>query len=361
MDLSTLKIAYVHGRPCSHPMQQKMARSIGAHFIPVDFRIRWHDKESSRLRRYLSWLVCALTFPEAKSYDLFIAAGTHTTLPLMRTLFRIKKNQKIILYLGDEMLYFLYSNYYSPFTKKNLIGLMKKYDAIMIEGQMGSDIARSLLGSKCPPLYTIFNGMQNDHYEQVKNVVPDLLSKNIIFIGQGPSNLRYWYKGLDLMLRAFSIAFQKDSSLRFKIVGDWDNQQMRELVNSFQAPAKNAITFVNFTNDLASHLKESALLLHCARGEAYGITVLLALAAGVPALVSEWTGTKEVIQKIDPSLITVLDENTIAEKIHQYFRLPEEQKRVLSNKAREIAGQYTESRVIENYRKTMAKLITDIR
>jgi glycosyltransferase involved in cell wall biosynthesis len=355
-----VKVAYVHGRPNSHLIQQKCAHSINADFIPVDFKIRWHDKpEANKFRKYVSWIVCAFTFPNKKKYDYFLAGGLHTTLPLMRFFGLLRKNQKIIVHLGDHSLYFLYSNKYPSHVKKLLLWSLKRYDAIICEGQMGVFIAKELLKKKLPPIYCVPAGIPIEHFAKIKNVFPNINSKKILFMGSGPNENRLYYKGLDLIIAAFNLAFKDDSSLELVIVGDWEDNIKIRLLNECSSDAKNSISFVAETKDLGSCIKDAGLYLHCGRGEAYGVTVLIAMLGGLIPIVSEWTGSKEVVEKLDSNLIVQLDKNRIAEKIHYFFSLPTEKKIILSQEAKKIAMEYEEDKVVDFYKKTFIQLTND--
>lgn len=358
MEKDFLKVAYVHGRNGPHPLQGKLARSIGGEYIVVDFKIRWHDQPSSRIRRYLSWVVCALSFPNKKEYDIFLAAGPHFTMVLMRVLFQLNKKQKIVIHLGDETLYFLQAKRYPPLTHKMLVWALKKYDVVVCEGIMGAEIARALLGPD-KPIYTVFAGIPKEHYAVNKTVVPDLNTKNIIFMGNGPSGFRIWYKGIDLLLDSFAIAFSKDTQLRLTVIGEWYKEVIDGLLAKYDQKTREAIKFIGATDRLQDHLKNAGLYLHCARGEAFGITILIAMLAGVVPIVTEWTGAKEAVGQVNRNLITPLDPNKIAERIEWYFNLPVEERNGLSAKCREVVENYTEEKAIERYRAVFTQILVD--
>jgi glycosyltransferase involved in cell wall biosynthesis len=359
MDSNTLKVSYVHGRTGPHPFQGKLAKSVGGEYIVVDFKIRWHDIPSSRFRRYLSWFVCALSFPNKKKYDIFLAAGPHASVALMKVLKQLTSKQKIILHLGDETLYFLHAKRYSKLTQKLLLWVMKKYDAIICEGKMGTEIAKKLLGDKVK-VYTTFAGIPKEHYLTTKKVIPNLKSKSILFMGNGPSGFRLWYKGLDLMLDGFSIAVEKDNELKFIVVGDWDKEVIENLLAKYNSKVRNAVQFTGSVTDLSPYLSQSSLYLHCARGEAFGITVLIAMLAGLTPMVSTWTGAREAVEEINPKLVVALDSQEIADRIQWYFSLSEEEKKKLSEKSRLIAENYHEDKAIERYQQVFKQAAADL-
>jgi glycosyltransferase involved in cell wall biosynthesis len=77
--------------------------------------------------------------------------------------------------------------------------------------------------------------------------------------------------------------------------------------------------------------------------------VLEAMCAGVPSIVSEWTGTREAVEHVDPGLVVPCDAESAAEKVHWYFSLSPEARRALSARCREVAAQYSEERAVESF------------
>ncbi len=357
--MKNIKVAYIHGRPSAHPMHQKFAESVGGIFHHVDFRMRWQDKNRSILYRIISWFVCAFSFPNKKDYNIFLVDNLHFYPVIMKVLHLITRKQKIVAHMGSHTLYFIYAHRFSKFTEWLHIQALKRYDALICEGKMAEELVKKILGANTPKLYTVFMGIPDEHYPLEKSITTNLSGKNILFIGNGPNKSRMWYKGLDLMIAAFQSAKIKNTELTFTIVGDWEEEVKQELLNGCNEETKKAIHFNGSTTDLGKFTKDASLYLHCARGEAFGITILIAMASGIPSIVSEWTGAKEVIEQIDKDLIVPLDENCIAEKILWYFNLPLEKKKLLSNKCREVVQGYTEEKAISFHQKAFTKLVKD--
>lgn len=261
--------------------------------------------------------------------------------------------------MGSHTLYFIYSHRFSKLNEWMHIQALKRYDALICEGKMAEFLVRKILNGKTPLMYTVFMGIPDEHYPSEENIMPDLSGRNILFIGNGPDEFRSWYKGLDLIIAAFKIAFLKDPLLKLTIVGNWDEKIRKELTGTVDMKIKNSIIFTGEAKNLSKFTSHATLYLHCARGEAFGITILIAMAAGVPALVSDWTGAKEVVEQVDGRLIVPLDARIIAEKIIWYFNLPISEKEKLSVKGKNIARVYTEKNAIDYYKATFNKLIQD--
>ncbi len=357
--MKQIKVAYIQGRPCAHPMHRKFAESVNATFHFVDFKMRWQDKNKFILYRIISWFVCAITFPLKRKYEIFLVDNLHFMPVIMKSFRLISKKQKIVAHLGSHTLYFIYTHRFSRFTEYLHIQALKRYDALICEGEMAEMLVKNILGEKTPKLYTVINGIPSNHFPKQQNITSIDNHKNILFIGQGPGQNRLWYKGLDLMLEAFSIALKEDSELTFTIVGDWEDKLKVELLNLYSIETQKAIHFIGNTEKLDIFLNKSSFYLHCARGEAYGLTVLIAMSYGIPPLISEWTGTKEVVEKVSKELISPLDAKIIANKINWFFGLTDTEKKKLSQKCMEIGQLYTEENAIQYFKKQFNQLEKD--
>ena len=238
-----------------------------------------------------------------------------------------------------------------------LIKLLNQYDALICEGQMAKDLA--MLNGIVTPTYTTYLGAPKERYDQLTRLQPDLSSKNIVFLSSGPGGWRTWYKGLDLMIEAFNLAFKKDKDLSFTIIGDWNISLQRELLAKCSSEAKNAIQFVGYINNLDEYLSRGSLYLHCARGDAFPTVVIEAIAAGLIPIVSEWTGSKEIIKITSEELIVPLDKEVIANKIIWFMNLPVSEKEELSKKIRESITNFTEKNALIHYQNTFDEIKKD--
>ena len=358
--MKKIKVAYIHGRPGPHPMHRKFAECVGGEFNFVDFKMRWQDKNKSVLYRLISWLVCALTFPNKKQYNIFLIDNPHFMPVIMKMLGLIDKKQKIVVHLGSHTLYFIYAHRFSKLSEWMHVQALKRYDALICEGKMAEELVNKILKRNHSKTYVTSNGIPDEHFPLRKNHTVNLKGKNILFMGHGPGKNRLWYKGLDLMISAFHLAYQKDSGLTFTIVGNWDEDVIKELVSTCDSKTQSAIHFTGATEDLGKFTREASLYLHCSRGEAFGITIYVAMASGIPAIVSEWTGAKEVVEQIDKALMTPLDTDLISKKILWYFNLPISEKEKLSIRCKEIAKGYTEEKAVSNYKTVFKQIERDL-
>jgi len=176
------KVAYIQGRPGAHPMHRKFAEEVNSTFHFVDFKMQWQDKNKSILYRITSWFICALTFPKKKKYSVFLVDNLHFMPVLMKSLGLIGKKQKIVAHMGSHTLYFIYAHRFSKLTEYMHILALKRYDALICEGKMAETLVKKILGQKTPKLYTVINGIPEEHFPKEINLT--LENKNILFIGR---------------------------------------------------------------------------------------------------------------------------------------------------------------------------------
>jgi glycosyltransferase involved in cell wall biosynthesis len=220
-------VAFIHGRPAPHPIHTKFAQSVNAEFHLVDFVLRWHDVQVSPVKRYLSWFICAILFPNRSKYSVFMTEGLHFPPAIMKWLRMLGRKQKIVGLLSDEALYFMYSGFYSGTTSKAMGKLLKSYDALICCGDMETYLARNLLGNAKTKIYTAFNGVSAERIKALGVLKPELESYNIVFIANGPSGWRGWYKGVDLLLQAFENACEIIPELTLTIIGNWEKEYIQ--------------------------------------------------------------------------------------------------------------------------------------
>jgi glycosyltransferase involved in cell wall biosynthesis len=352
-------VRYLHGRPGPHPLQGRVAEAVGGEFEFIDFRMRWQDRSRSRVYTIASWLVCAATLPQRRRHDVFLIDNLHIMPVLMKRLF-LRRDQKIVVHLASHTLYFLLTHRFSRLVERVHLWALRSYDALLCEGRMTLDMAHQLLGDSCPPTYETFQGVPAERLATLLAVDPDTTSRRIVFIGSGPGEFRKHYKGLDLMIDAVSLAWDSDPSIEFDILGEWDEGIVTEMTARVPPEARSRICFRGRADRIDPWLRRASLYMHCARGDAFPTATNEAMAAGVVPLVSEWTGTRQIVHDVCDHLIVPLDAAAIAERISWYFALDDEERRRLSRLSRSAVRGYTEQAAIAHYRATFERMCEDL-
>ncbi len=273
-------------------------------------------------------------------------------------MFRFNSKQILIAHLGDETMYFLYSNWYSKLVKKIISYVLNKYDILIFEGKMANDLAKKNNIIK-PKAYVSFLGVPKERMHKLLSIKPNFNNKNIVFLSSGPGGWRTWYKGLDIMIEAYALAFETVNDMTFTIIGDWDYEVQDSLLSKYTYEIKNSIHFVGYVNNIEDFLSNGSLYLHTSRGDAFPTVVLEAIYAGLIPIVSEWTGSKEILIDDFKDLIVELDIIKISKKIIWFMNLSTEKKEIMSTKLRQIGQKYTEENAISHYKSIFNDIINN--
>jgi glycosyltransferase involved in cell wall biosynthesis len=168
------------------------------------------------------------------------------------------------------------------------------------------------------------------------------------------------YKGLDLMVDAVAAALQRDSAIEFDVLGKWDQDVIDACLARVPEEARGHIHFRGEVRDIGESLERASLYLQCTRGDAFPTATLEAMTAGLVPIISEWTGTRQIVREVDPQLIVPLDPAEIAARIEWYFGLDPERRRELSRGCREAVAGYTQEAAIDHYQATFATICRDL-
>jgi glycosyltransferase involved in cell wall biosynthesis len=353
----TMNTVFIHGRPGPHPFHQALADSVGAEARFVDPILRWHDQDCSAVRRYMSSLLCSLVFPNRGKFDIFLTEGAHLPPVGMRKMGLLRPWQRTVALMDNESLYFLKSGFYPESVRRKVLWLVRSFDALVCIGRMQCRIADELLRPYAtrPKIYEGFSAIKSSRAAALGAVTPETSGKTIVFIGRGPGGFRTWYKGLDLLFESFERALAVKPDLLLEVVGEWDEAEARRLLERHPAAAGRT-TFAGDLPDICPSLERAALYVHLARGEAFGISVLEAMMAGVPAIVSEWTGASEAVERAGTEWVVPLDPEQAAARIVCYFGMSGAERSRLSGLSRTAAGAYTEERAFARFRHLMGEI-----
>ncbi len=117
--------------------------------------------------------------------------------------------------------------------------------------------------------------------------------KTLVYMGR----LSY-EKSIDKILEAFAIMIKKDGALRLAIVGDGPElQNLRELADNLGVKDKVFFTGTLHGKDLIEALRASDVFLTACKNENMPISVLEAMASGLPVVAVPEKGLKEIIEE----------------------------------------------------------------
>lgn len=355
-----LNVAFIHGRPSGHPTHAKYAKSVGSTFFHEDKILRWQDQDTNKLRRYTSWILNALFFPKRGKWDVILTECVRIPQLIQKKLGLLKKRQTLIALMSDESLYFTASKKFPRLTQFLMVQFWKSCDALICVGDFQVGLAKQILPqSHHHKIYQTFNGIPSEQMQRFNRVTPALDSRTIVFIGNASAIWRTEYKGLDIMIETI-VACLEEVEITFKIAGNVPPDIQSHLLKDVPHKRKGNIQFLGKVENLEDLFSEACLYLHTARGEAWGISINEALAAGVPALVSTKTGSKNLVNLVAPNFVVSLEKDEIKNSILDYLAISLCEKEKISKKAKEISKQCTEEDAIANFKSVFFTVLKEI-
>ena len=315
-----------------HPLHEKFLRTTGCDFV--------HFSKNP-----------------PKGYDIYIIEGTYIKPLLLKKIGKFDGKSKIVTLFSDPRLFYLKKGILFDFKEKKirryplLRGLMarkmlKELDGAICIGNFIESLFRDF--NKKSPALNIPAFVFRENTKKLEKIKPDLSSHDILFIGHGPD---HYVKGIDLMIDVFKRVKIKFPDANLYILGKWDVK--KEWKNE-------SIHFEGIQN-IAPYLKKCSLSIHLGRGESFGINILETMLAGIPTIVSEYTGAKQAVIKADKNLITSLDKEEIVNKIEGYFNQSLNKKETLSKKCRKAAEIFNEKDMLNQFRRNFPKFIEAIK
>jgi glycosyltransferase involved in cell wall biosynthesis len=356
-----LRIAFIHGRPKGHPIHALYAHTLNADFFHEDRIVRWHDDiNATKARRYLSWLLNAITFPNRSRYSIFFTECIRIPQWVMKKLGVINRRQKLVVLMADESLFFLKVGRYPKITSWLMRSFLRSTDAVICIGRFQTDLAATVIKGSKSKLYTIFNGVPAKVSEALHDSHYPVDSNQILFIGNATVDWRVWYKGIDVMISAFALAHRENPRLKFVLVGEIESNSITQLLAECSPEVRASIYFPGPQKNIISYLKGSAIYFHCSRGDAFPTTILESMAAGVVPIISDCTGTSEVVETVGKHFIVPLDSRIIADRLLWFFSLPPDEKLKYSQASRNATRDYTEGHAVEHFEKTFRRVVYDL-
>jgi len=353
-----MKVVFLYDGP--HPMHLAWAKSVGA--VPVANRFNTRtdaaalkarpDESSARKARGLD-LVKSLSLRSlglpASSYfqglvqgaadikdldaDVLLIEGRMGVVP--GDLFRKLRGGKVILITADPLIWEMRS--FSPYWRRRFDRILEGFDGIISVSRMMYD----LLPNKAQRNAHVVHPSFESNYFGIEPA-PD--SRAIAYIGALDER-----KGVDLSIEAFGRVRKAIPDARFLLIG---KGPLRERYAGVEG-----VEFLGFVDDPGECLRKCALFLHLSRFDPYPVSVLEGMAAGLVPVVSEMTGTRELLEMIDPGLVAA-DPAHAAAKLQSLLEHPA-QIRDLSARCRQAVRGWDKERSIRDFKAAFGRMMED--
>jgi len=353
-----MKIVFLYDGP--HPMHLAWAGSVGAVAVANRFNTRTDaaalkalpDEASARRAAGLD-LVKGLSLRSlglpASSYfqglvqgaagikdldaDVLIVEGRMGVVP--GHLFKRFKGGKTVLITADPFIWEVKS--FTPYWRRRFEKILECYDGIISVSRMMYDLLPEHAQDHARVVHPSF---ESNYF----GIEPETGSRAIAYIGALDER-----KGVDLAIEAFKRVRRAVPEARFLLIG---KGPLREKYFGVEG-----VEFLGFVKDPAETLRRCSLFLHLSRFDPYPVSVLEGMAAGLVPVVSEMTGTRELLEGIDPGLVAK-DPAQAATKLVSLLRDPAGTQ-ALSAKCRQAVRGWDKERSIRDFKAAFGRMMED--
>jgi phosphatidylinositol alpha-mannosyltransferase len=228
----------------------------------------------------------------------------------------------------------------TPYLKS----VMKYLHELTAVSESGAEYAAGLTDQ---PITIIPNGIDLAKYQHIPTVKKRSDTKTILYIGRLERR-----KGVQYLLKAYSVLTQDNSDTKLIIVGDGPEREKLELLaEDLQLPNVSFLGFVS--EDLKLELLAQADLF-CSPavfGESFGIVLLEAMATGTVCVAGNNSGYVDVLQELGGlSIVNPHDTEEFARRLNVLLSQP--QLRALWQKwAKNYVKQFSYPNIVDRYEK----------
>lgn len=324
MNPKSTRVALLHQDP--HPAHLGFADAINADLL--DYRGYSLGEVSNGL---LDDVVNGLRYPP---YDVYLAEGSR---PLFAALIRrFSGRGKLIYWAADPGFYALgRSDFRGDSITKTLIGRFGRplarqiasrgIDGVIADSAFAAEYTRPIVGEGTP-MFVVEPFVQPTVYDRLVEVSPSLDSSVVVTIGRGTYN-----KGADMLVDVWPRIREHAPDAELHLVGPGYPEEYAEVPG---------VVDRGYVDDISVVLSDAALYVHPSRGESFGVSVVEAMLAGVPAIVTESTGAKDVVRKIDIGMMVETNADALVDAIMSAFAWDTDTRESRSEASRQAARRF---------------------
>lgn len=230
--------------------------------------------------------------------------------------------------------------------EKVLHWILKRYvDGIIAVSEYIRDGLLDVVGDDVP-IKVVNPFVQPEMMNRLSDVEPALDSTVAITVCDGRE-----HKGVDMMVDGWSTVRQEHPSAEYWIVGeDQPDEYNRE----------PGVQTLGWVDDLTEVMEAASLYVHPARNDGCPVSVLEALAAGIPPVVTTTSGSGAIVGSVDERLVARPNIASLARSVSDYFDRSFESRAALSAECRETGRTFTKENQTAAFRSAFDSLLVEI-
>jgi glycosyltransferase involved in cell wall biosynthesis len=345
-----------------HPVHKAWAESIGASFLYHNITVS--IDRISEFNRFLrkAWHLClrgALRIIPIVKHDIhcILSEGYSFTSPILKS--RLKSR---LVFLAADPFFYEVECLFNKLRTGSLSGLDKSRwrlytdflrscdGVIAVSDMVKGDVEKfSRVLGKDIPVRVVYPFIDQVRFSKYRT---SLKTNNIVFLG-----VHVLTKGIELLPEVFSYVKKEVRDAKLYILGR-ETRYIRMLRNFKHVDFK----VVGYVENVEYFLRNATVLLHPALYDPFPVAVIEAMATGLIPVVTERTGSAEVVRKVSEGLIAKVEPKDIADKVVSILTLDYKARFELSEKCREVALSpiYSREYSVESFRRNYLNLIHEI-
>lgn len=341
MSVSKSNILFVYIWP--HPSHKGFAEAIGADFQHVYFGRELYPPITKRI---LLSFACGIRYP---NYQIYLCEGGLPLVPVAIKKLSEFNRIKVIELIADETFMMMKE---TPNEMKDRFkwyhNIAHKIASKFIDGaiavsKLAKEMAEEFLDV---PIRVAYPYIEDEMYEKLGKINPNIESYKILSVGYAAPK-----KGMDILVEAFKMVKKEIKDVELYIIGKNHPKEWNKI---------EGVHVEGYVDDLVPYFEDASLFVQASRADTFPVTTLEALRAGLPVIVTEMTGTKEVVEKLGKEFVRKVDAEDIAKGILHYFDLSDSMKVKLSLMAKELSEKFNRKRMCEMFRKEFNLLLEEI-
>ncbi len=329
------KILFVYFLP--HPSHRGFAESVNADFWHYN-----HYLKNTPLPKIFKSSINGILLPK---YEVYLTEGGAPISPIAMKKILGSRSVHINL-IADETFMMMeqtpeeMKNIYSPFVNIAHKMASRYIDGAIAVSKMAKENAEQFIDK---PIRIVYPFIEDSLYEQLGPVEPCIQDHIVLSIGYGKHA-----KGMDILIQAFKIVKEHVEDAEIYIIGKDHPEAWNRLDN---------VHVLGFVDDLIPYFSRSSVFVQSSRADTFPVATLESIRAGLPTIVSDKTGTKEVIHELGPEFVRKVQSEDIAEGILHYFELSTSKKMELSLKSKKLGAKFNKKEMCELFKKEFTSLI----
>ena len=302
-----------------HPVHKAWFEEVG------DLKGFSIDPDQNPISKMLKYIWNTRKIPD--EYDVLLC---ESKIPL-RTAFIYKifnQDTEIILLVGEQNLYDCVEKGRNDFEEKITHSFV---DGAIVNSEFIKKYAEMYIDGEIPVVEPFIPNLEElleveREYEE---------TKEICFVGYN-----YHNKNVSSLVEAV-----EDTEYTLHIVGkghlDYDQENVK---------------VHGYVEDLTEIYDRCDLYVQPSDGDAFGIAPLEAMAYGIPAIVTETTGSKNIVAEVDEDLVTKSSSSELRSAIDNFYSMDLSTRKSLSSKSRELVNKHEKEKSITEFREAIEEL-----